>query len=115
MKIDDINVMRRDLRLGDCGLHAFNLSLSIREHKINGVGIDMITGDFSVNFRTPFQGIFESFQNKNGATFGNDNAVAIHIQGAACFCGIFVETQRALALETGKNSECSGTFRDASC
>ena len=114
MGVDQIHVFR--LHAGDFerGAHAFGLAHWVGEHVVACIGVDPVADDFGDDVGTARLRVFEALQCVDAATFGNDDAVAAFVEGAAGFVGIaFVGAEGALALEACEDPERLDTFAHA--
>jgi len=93
--------------------HATGLLHGIGKHKIAGVAVHGVAGQFAVDFGATTGGIGVALEDVEAAAFGDDDAVAVAVEGAAGERGIFVGGESALAGETGKNAEGADAFGDA--
>ncbi len=94
-------------------MHALSLTLWVWQNKVRCVRIDCISSQFAIDSGSPSSRVVEPFEYEDAATFGNDDAVAIDVEGARRLGGIFMVGQSSLALEAGENAERVHALRNS--
>ena len=87
--------------------------VGIGQHEIAGVAVHRVADELAVDLRAAALGVVEPLQHVHAAAFGDDDAVAIHVERPRGLRRIFVRGQRPLAREAGENAECVNALRDA--
>ncbi len=111
--VDEMDFARGEAGAGDGGADALGLARGVGEDVVGGVGVDVVTSDLAVDFRAAGEGGFEAFEGVERAAFGDDDTVAIAIEGTAGFFRVGVGGEGVLRFETGEDAEGVDAFADA--
>ena len=92
---------------------ALGLALRVGQDGVGGVGIDAPAGDLGDDAGTAGEGVVEALEDVDGAAFGDDDTVAVLVEGTGGLGGVFMGAERPLVLEAGEDAEGVNRFGDA--
>ena len=104
MRIYQIDVLNGHAGISNRLTDTFSLTLGIGENVIGGGGVNMITGNFAVDFGAASLGILESFDGINAAALRYHDAVAGFVKGPTGFLGVLMGSQGILTFEARENA-----------
>ncbi|OQB89157.1 MAG: hypothetical protein BWX86_02526 [Verrucomicrobia bacterium ADurb.Bin122] len=113
MGVDDVDVARGETGVGDGLADALGLARRVGQHVVGRVAVDVVAGDFAVDFGAAGEGVVEALQRVEAAAFGDDDAVAGLVEGAGGLVRVFVRGERALGFKRGEDAEGAGALAHA--
>ena len=107
MGIDIINIFR--LHPGhmqgiEYGLF-YHPGSRIRSCDVIGIGVRCIPYNLCIDFRIPFDSVFEAFKNQDPCPFTNDKAISVFVKGSARSLGVFIPPRQR--LHVGERTCCN--------
>lgn len=93
-----------------CQANALRLPLRVWKDKIGGIGVHRIANDLAVDRCSPAPRIAKSFEYIDTAPFGDNNPIAMDIEGARGAGRILMRCERSLTVKARKNSEGVDAF-----